>query len=63
MSAWTELLSKTSIANITASAILLGTLVYAVFYRDVEVLRSLAFFSAGWLFGVTATKMGPPASG
>jgi hypothetical protein len=49
-------LSKTSIANITASIILIGSLVYAVLHKDIELLKSLALFSAGWLFGVTATR-------
>jgi hypothetical protein len=53
---WTALLSKTTMANVTASLILIGALLYAVLNKDIELLKSLALFSAGWLFGVTATR-------
>jgi len=49
-----ELLSRTNIANVTASAIMLGAVVYAALSRDVELLKYIASFAAGYLFSRAA---------
>jgi hypothetical protein len=51
-----ELVSRASVANLTAAIILIGTTIYAVWTRDVELLRYLAPFAAGYLFGRAASK-------
>lgn len=48
-----EAISKTTAANFVATVILIGTVAYAVYYKDVEMLKYLAPFAAGYLFGRT----------
>ena len=49
-------LSKTTTANIGALIVIIGGLVYGILFRDPEVVKSLALFGAGYLFGRSATK-------
>jgi len=49
-------LSKTTAANIGALIVIIGGLVYGILFRDPEVVKSLALFGAGYLFGRSATK-------
>jgi hypothetical protein len=56
-----ELISRASVANVTAAIILIGSVVYAVWTRDVEMLKYLAPFAAGYLFGRAAQREGGTA--
>jgi len=51
-----ELLSRSSIANVVAGIVIVGALAYSLYYEDVEMLKYLAMFSAGYLFGKGAVK-------
>jgi hypothetical protein len=52
-----EMITKANTANIVAATILIGTLIYSIWARDAEMLRYLAPFAAGYLFG-RATRGG-----
>jgi len=45
-----DVLRRASVANVTAGVILIGTVVYCVFSGDVEILKYLSAFAAGYLF-------------
>jgi len=45
-----DIISRASVANVVAGVILIGTVVYCVFSGDVEVLKYLSAFAAGYLF-------------
>ena len=49
-------LSKTTAANIGALIVITGGLVYGILFKDPEVVKSLALFGAGYLFGRSTTK-------
>jgi len=46
-----DALSKTTAANIGALVVICGAVAYALWTKDVEVLKSLALVAAGYLFG------------
>lgn len=52
-----DLIKKTTIANVVAGAVIIAAVVYAIIYRDTEMIKNLALVSSGWLFGVTATGL------
>jgi len=45
-----ELLTRANVANVTAASILLAAVVYSILAKDVEILKYLASFAAGYLF-------------
>jgi hypothetical protein len=49
-------ISRTTIANIVATIVILISSVYAYCTGDVELLKSLCLISAGYLFGVSAKR-------
>jgi len=51
-----DALSRTTAANIGALIAIIGGLVYGILFRDPEVVKSLALFGAGYLFGRSAKK-------
>jgi len=51
-----QVLTKTTAANVGALIVIVGGLVYGILFRDPEVVKSLALFGAGYLFGRSATK-------
>lgn len=53
-----DMLSKTSIANVIAGFSIAVAVVYAAWKGDSELLRSIMYLAAGYLFGVTAPRNG-----
>ena len=45
-----EIISKADVANVVAGVILIVTTVYAALFENVEILKYLASFAAGYLF-------------
>jgi hypothetical protein len=45
-----ELIGRASVANVTAAIILICAAAYAVYAKDVEILKYLSAFGAGYLF-------------
>jgi len=49
-----EVISKASVANIVAGIVILGAVFYGIYYQNVELIKSLALFGCGYLFGRSA---------
>jgi len=53
-----ERIGRTTIANVVSGIVIIAGAVYAYRCGDVELLKSLCFISAGYLFGVSARSSG-----
>ena len=51
-----ELLKKTTIANVVAGAVVIIAAVYAAYTGNTSMLKELALIGAGYLFGRATTK-------
>jgi hypothetical protein len=51
-----ELISRASVANITAAIILICAAAYAVYAKDIEILKYLSAFAGGYLFSRAAQR-------
>jgi len=46
-----EVIAKATAANVTAMIILIAAVAYAIYYKDMELIKALALVGAGYLFG------------
>jgi len=49
-------LKRTTIANVVAGAVLILAVLYGIFNNNAELVKSLAYISAGYLLGITVPK-------
>lgn len=49
-------LTRSNAANLAAFFIIIVGACYAFYHRDAELIRSLAMFASGYLFGKASTK-------
>ena len=53
---FSELLKKTTLANVVAAAVIVASVCYAIASKDAELLKNICYVAVGYLFGVTAAK-------